>query len=319
MSITIDWIKMRPALLNDPKVIQMATELDLDKFAVAGRLFAVWSWANQYSENGHGLTVTEAFLNALAERSDFTAAMRRAGWLEGVDGALSMPNYEQHNGQLARQKAVTAKRQRRHRSESNAHSNGSTVTENERKASIEIEIEIEKEEDKIRKEIAGGGSSTRLAKKPATVREEPPPALDHLKAEAEPIQNPAAAGPFREAERLVGEISTLRTARGLSPIIGHATSGHLQRTLRAPGITVKMVEDVIAYYFAQYDAEHDNPDYLVSYLKPSNMFFDERLTETVDNATRWAADPDGWQWKAKTDAAEGDIPADYWETTEAPR
>jgi hypothetical protein len=105
-----DWIKMRHDLPTDPDVVEMAARLSMDEFAVVGRLHAVWSWLDKHSDDGLSVRVASAFLDRLAACPGFAEAMRIPGWLEGRDGSLSFPGYQEHNGTTAKSRAVEAKR-----------------------------------------------------------------------------------------------------------------------------------------------------------------------------------------------------------------
>lgn len=117
-----DWIKMRCNLGTDPDVIAMAAKLDLDEFAVVGRLHAVWSWLDAHSEDGKNVPVTSGFLDRLTSFAGFSEALRAVGWLSGRDSSLSFPGYAAHNGDTAKARASAAKRQEKHRDKRNAKS-----------------------------------------------------------------------------------------------------------------------------------------------------------------------------------------------------
>ena len=110
-----DWIKMRTMLDTDPAVFQIAAVLNLDELGVVGRLWKVWSWADSHSVNGNAVCVTGVTLDRLTATPGFTSAMREVGWLEGEDHALTFPNFARHNGQTAKQRALTAERVTKYR------------------------------------------------------------------------------------------------------------------------------------------------------------------------------------------------------------
>ena len=110
-----DWIKMRTMLDTDPAVFQIAAALNLDELGVVGRLWKVWSWADSHSVNGNAVCVTGVTLDRLTATPGFTSAMREVGWLEGEDHALTFPNFARHNGQTAKQRALTAERVTKYR------------------------------------------------------------------------------------------------------------------------------------------------------------------------------------------------------------
>ena len=110
-----DWIKMRCMLDTDPAVYEMAAALEMGELDVVGRLWKVWSWADQHSVDGNAVRVTGVTLDRLTATPGFTSAMREVGWLEGEDHALTFPNFARHNGQTAKNRGLTAMRVAKHR------------------------------------------------------------------------------------------------------------------------------------------------------------------------------------------------------------
>jgi hypothetical protein len=110
-----DWIKMRCNLDTDPAVFQMAAALDMDELAVVGRLWKVWTWADQHVADCHAISVTCSVLDRITTTPGFAEAMRKVGWLEGRDGALSFPRFDRHNGQTAKNRALATNRQAKKR------------------------------------------------------------------------------------------------------------------------------------------------------------------------------------------------------------
>lgn len=105
-----DWIKMRCMLDTDPAVYEMAAILGIGELDVVGRLWKVWSWADQHSVDGNAVRVTGVTLDRLTATPGFTNAMREVGWLAGEDHALTFPSFARHNGQTAKQRALTSER-----------------------------------------------------------------------------------------------------------------------------------------------------------------------------------------------------------------
>lgn len=110
-----DWIKIRVDLIDDPAVISISEELDMDDFSVVGRLVKLWSWADKHSVNGNALCVTRMWIDRYINRTGFANAMANAGWLRGDDGEISLPNFERHNGNSAKKRAETNRRVANHR------------------------------------------------------------------------------------------------------------------------------------------------------------------------------------------------------------
>ncbi len=110
-----DWIKMRTNLDTDPAVVRLASGLKQDRFAIVGRLHKIWSWANEHLTDGRDVPIDSAFLDALVESPGFAEQLRRVGWLSGRENCLSFPNFERHNGESAKTRALDAARKRARR------------------------------------------------------------------------------------------------------------------------------------------------------------------------------------------------------------
>jgi hypothetical protein len=124
-----DWIKMRLDLPEDPAVIEMADITGLEEQCIVGYLHAVWSWASRHCNDG---TVTGVTLNSfkrVTRCNDVVDAMVKVGWLlvSDVDGrpVLEFPNWDRHNSQSAKQRALTTARVRKSRTN---NCNGTSVT-----------------------------------------------------------------------------------------------------------------------------------------------------------------------------------------------
>lgn len=108
-----DWIKMRMDLPEDPAVIGIAQATGLDEDTVVGKLHRVWSWANRQTIDGNARTVTSSWLDRYVGVTGFSQAMVDVGWLTcklGGDDGISLPEFERHNSQSAKQRALTARR-----------------------------------------------------------------------------------------------------------------------------------------------------------------------------------------------------------------
>ena len=116
-----DWIKMRTNLDTDWRVIEMAGHLGIPELHVVGCLWKLWTWADQHTLDGNAIRVTDVTLDRFTGVTGFAHALRKVGWLEGQDSALSFPRFAEHNGQTAKNRAETNKRVARHR-------NANTVT-----------------------------------------------------------------------------------------------------------------------------------------------------------------------------------------------
>jgi len=124
-----DWIKLQKDTPDKPEVLAIASRMNLDPDAVVGKLVRIWSWFDTHTVDGNALSVTYALLDRLAGITGFAEQMSFVGWLNQEGHVLSLPNFEYHNGETAKKRALGKNRQDKHRSndESNANSNASSV------------------------------------------------------------------------------------------------------------------------------------------------------------------------------------------------
>ena len=133
------WIKFEHTTPDKPEIVTLSTQLKIHRDAVVGKLMLIWIWADIHSIDGKNMAVTTAFLDRLTSRKGFCAALRAAGWLAGVDGALTLVNFTNHNGATAKTRSIDNRRKasQRERDKIPTNSNESsfdcpddTVTEN---------------------------------------------------------------------------------------------------------------------------------------------------------------------------------------------
>ncbi len=127
-----DWIKFECSTPDKPEVHAIADQLGIDPDAVVGKLLRVWIWADQQTyegktaaANSNAPGVTLALLDRYAAVAGFGAALIAVGWLSECRGVLTFTNFDRHNGQTAKARALTAKRVAKSRA---AKRNGGNVT-----------------------------------------------------------------------------------------------------------------------------------------------------------------------------------------------
>jgi hypothetical protein len=116
------WIKMRTDLRDDPAVIGIADILGIEEDTVVGKLHRLWSWADSQTFDGKADNVKAAWIDRYLGREGFADALVTVGWLEISDAGIAIPNFERHNGETAKKRALTAKRVAKHKSNTNADS-----------------------------------------------------------------------------------------------------------------------------------------------------------------------------------------------------
>ena len=115
-----DWIKLENVTPDKPEVIAIADILGIDQDAVLGKLVRLWIWADEQTfdgnAGGNGVSVTNTFINRRVFLNGFAEAMEKVDWItSNSDGSVTFPNFNRHNGETAKKRALTAKRVAKHR------------------------------------------------------------------------------------------------------------------------------------------------------------------------------------------------------------
>ena len=125
-----DWIKLQKDTPDKPEVLAIASRMNLDPDAVVGKLVRIWSWFDTHTVDGNAMSVTYSLLDRLAGVTGFAEQMTFVGWLNQDGHVLSLPNFEYHNGETAKKRALGKNRQDKYRNneESDAKSDAPSVT-----------------------------------------------------------------------------------------------------------------------------------------------------------------------------------------------
>ena len=114
------WIKVETCIHEKPEVFAIAEILDCDRDTVVGKLLRVWSWADAHTYATNATSVSTKLVDAVAQRDGFAIAMQKVGWLAQNEDGFSFPNFDRHNGNTAKSRALTAKRVAKHTKQTNA-------------------------------------------------------------------------------------------------------------------------------------------------------------------------------------------------------
>lgn len=134
----MDWIKVETALPDKPEVCQLAALLDLDIDAVTGKLIRVWGWASR-SCHGDGVTnvTVMSHLDRVTGTPGFMAAMVKVGWCTIENDRLTFVNFDRHNSQTAKDRALaTARKARQRVTEMSRSDRDKSVTREEKRRCI---------------------------------------------------------------------------------------------------------------------------------------------------------------------------------------
>lgn len=118
-----DWIKLEAITLEKPEIFALAEELNCTHATAFMACVRFWIWADRQSRNGHAINVTFVTLDSVASIAGFSAAMVKVGWLVVENGKVSLPNFERHNGNTAKKRALAQNRKANQRSR-NSHAIG---------------------------------------------------------------------------------------------------------------------------------------------------------------------------------------------------
>ncbi|MGF6968148.1 hypothetical protein OKW43_005176 [Paraburkholderia sp. WC7.3g] len=124
----MNWLKIEANTPDKPEVWAIAAMLSMDRDAVFGKLFRVWRWFDEHTENGNARSVTKTLVDDTAGVTGFADAMISVRWLTIDDDGISMPHFDWHTGASAKKRAHTAIRVHRHKAanaQGNADANAS--------------------------------------------------------------------------------------------------------------------------------------------------------------------------------------------------
>lgn len=142
------WIKIEVITPDKPEIYQLAEILSLDPDAVLGKLIRIWVWADQQTidgnANSNAVSVTKSAIDRIAFHRGFSDSLLQVGWLRYEGSVLIFPNFERHNGESSKKRALTNKRVTEHR-QKKLGGNAIGVTREYQKALPEEEEEVDKE------------------------------------------------------------------------------------------------------------------------------------------------------------------------------
>ena len=108
-----EWIKMRIDLADDPAVIRIRRATGIDADSVVGKLHRLWSWADAHTPDGFAHGLDAEWVDEFVGCQGFAEAMTAAGWLASEDGGIRFANFDRHNGQPAKVRALGKNRMKR--------------------------------------------------------------------------------------------------------------------------------------------------------------------------------------------------------------
>lgn len=118
-----DWMKVEKVTPDKPEIDAIAARLDIDPDAVFGKCFRVWRWFDDHTVDGNAPSVTASLLDRRIGVAGFAEALQAVGWLVVTGEGVTLPRFDRHCGETAKQRGLTAKRASKSKSKSNADGN----------------------------------------------------------------------------------------------------------------------------------------------------------------------------------------------------
>lgn len=109
------WLKLRHDLADAPEIRRLARACSVTKDDVLGKLFRAWSWFDRHSHNGRVADETMDLVDEIVGHSGFAQALVSVGWLAEDQAGIVIPNWDRHNSETAKERALAAARQERAR------------------------------------------------------------------------------------------------------------------------------------------------------------------------------------------------------------
>ena len=104
------WIKLDHTTPDKPEIFAMADALGLEPEIVFFKLVKLWIWFDQQCANSNALGVTSKTIDRYVGVNNWAKEMANVGWLALTDDGLTVPNFDRHNGETSKARALTAKR-----------------------------------------------------------------------------------------------------------------------------------------------------------------------------------------------------------------
>ncbi len=128
-----EWIKVEHHIHEKTEIAMIAEITGLDTDQVVGKLVRVWAWAsrNCYADGVTGVTALRV-IREITACPTFDEAMAKCGWLALKGEKISFANFDRHNSQTAKERALAANRMAKKRSSQNV----TPMLRSERNASV---------------------------------------------------------------------------------------------------------------------------------------------------------------------------------------
>lgn len=105
------WIKIDVDTPNKPAIVRLANDCGVSRGDAFLAFFRLYSWLDEQTADGTLYADAEE-VDAIARLPGTATILARSGWLTFYpDGRLTVTNWQEHNGQSAKRRAMDARRQ----------------------------------------------------------------------------------------------------------------------------------------------------------------------------------------------------------------
>ena len=109
------WVKVCVGIHEKRETVMIAKAMGRDRLWVVGALVRLWSWADGETADGSLDGVGLEDIDAVVGVDGFGAAVEKAGWIRVGKRGVTIPNFDRHNGESAKRRALTKNRVEKHR------------------------------------------------------------------------------------------------------------------------------------------------------------------------------------------------------------
>lgn len=103
------WIKVDVAILGKPAIRNAARDCRCSIGDAFAAWFRLYSWLDEQTADGTLYSDVEE-IDAVSRLSGFAASLSRSGWLTFYGDKVIVTNWDEHNGQCAKRRALDARR-----------------------------------------------------------------------------------------------------------------------------------------------------------------------------------------------------------------
>lgn len=147
-----DWIKSYRASLIGSRSLRMGRSLSLHPACAHGLALAVWHWAETQTVDGFVQGIQPEDIDQAIGFPGLAQSMVDVGWLVFSDEGVTLPEWEKHNGDGAKQRLLNSRRQQAYRAR-NADRDGDVTQErDERNAQLLQKRQLEKSREREERE-----------------------------------------------------------------------------------------------------------------------------------------------------------------------